>query len=149
MFTYIPYSRSLFAALLLSSAVLLIATTSAYSEDLLKQKTGQKYLGWQTAKSKFTTCDKTVLDINGTVEKANNKCEKTPGPGPLTGLIKNVNPETYTVDLGTPDGKSLSLFYPDLSQPKERDRLKSLMETHNRVKVISPVDGRADSITLQ
>src|SRR5712691_927958 len=77
VFTDIPYSRSLFAALLLSSAVLLIATTGAYSEDLLKQKTGQKYLGWRTAKSKFTTCDKTVLDIDGTVEKANDKCDKT------------------------------------------------------------------------
>ena len=148
MTRYVPHKRALSATLLLLSVVLLIITARLYSEDLLR-KTGQKYLGWQTAQGKFTTCAKKVLDIgDGKVEQTDKKCDETPGPGPITGLIKSVDTEKWTVVLGTDDGKSLTCFYPELSQPAEQNRLKSLMSTHNRVKALSPVAGRVDSITV-
>ena len=53
-------------------------------EERLRKK-GADYLGWQTAKTKFTLCDKKLIDIgDGNVEKSQDKCAQPPGPAPIT-----------------------------------------------------------------
>jgi hypothetical protein len=127
----------------LSSADRLLA------EEMLHKKQA-RYLGWQTAKDKFTACDKTVIKIeDGKVEKTDRKC-KRPNPPPLgrppeVGIVRDSNTRDRTITLETKDGRAQTFFYPNSNEEAGGIPLEQVRAGH-KVIVSSPVAGRAESI---
>lgn len=91
------------------------------AEEFL-HKGDAKYLGWQTSKSKFTTCATKVIDIeDGTVEKTQEKCHKSPGPAPtsMVGTITKIDAASRAITVGSKEGtvvKERTLFYPEVAE---------------------------------
>ena len=140
---------TLYVTLRICAVALAVSWNCLYGEDLLVKKK-VNYLGWQTEKSKFTTCSNTTLEIeDGKIQKTDKKCDGAPPPGPFSGFIKSVNVESWTFVLKTGDGKLVTYFYPELSRLEVQSKLQQAIKNGHQAQVTSPVEGRVDSIDIQ
>lgn len=124
------------------SSIILPKTVGA--EELLI-KGEAKYIGWQTSKLKFTTCHQDDIEIgDGKIEKTMEKCQKPPdGPGPLVtaGVVKDVNINDETFQIADEKGRSYRFFLPKGANVRLED-----IKIGERISVISPIKGRAETI---
>ena len=136
---------------LLSSILLISISETVIAEEMLfKQE--NKYLGWQTGKDQFKTCNNRYIQVgDGKVEKTGQKCERRTGPGPLMtkGEVERVDTNKNTFTIRDASGQSHEFFYRasyPASEGLQKTELKDL-KAGDKVIVNAPIAGRADSIS--
>jgi hypothetical protein len=124
----------------------IISSRTVVAEEMLI-KGEAKYIGWQTSKLKFTTCQLDDIEIaNGKIEKTSETCGKAPGgPGPLVivGTVVDVDYKDASFQIKDERGRLYHFFFPETGGAKAELKL---IKTGAKLTVTSPIRGRAEAI---
>lgn len=147
--------------LLIYLLIFLCANAVAEEKLIIRNDDGEEitYIGWQTAKDKFTTCDHNKLNIDhGKVTKTKRVCTDDNYIQPLAalpskasdytiiGTIKKINPDKSTFQIMDNKGHLATFYYSEINKNVGKIIQFQNLKINEKVIVTTPIEERAISV---